>query len=296
VTDAPPTGIALVDKATGWTSHDVVAKSRGLLGTRKIGHSGTLDPAATGLLILGVGRATRLLTFLSGLDKSYTGEAVLGRATSTLDDEGEVTGEWDMAGVTLDQVRAAAAASTGTIRQVPPMVSAKKVGGQRLHELARQGVEIEREAVEVRVELFDVGEAREPGVLPISVRCSSGTYVRSLVADLGAALGGGAHLRNLRRHTIGPFSVDEAVPLEKLSSDAVLAPVETFRGRQPQVVTGNVEVQVRHGQVLAAADLGIDLDEPGADGPWPVVGADGALLAVYVRHRYRGVKPAVVLA
>jgi tRNA pseudouridine55 synthase len=294
---SPLTGIALVDKPEGWTSHDVVAKSRGLLGTRKVGHSGTLDPAATGLLILGVGRATRLLTFLTGLDKTYTGEAVLGRATSTLDDEGETTGQWDMSGVTLDQVRATAAGLTGTIHQVPPMVSAKKVGGQRLHELARQGVEVERAAVEVHVERFDVDEPREPGVFPISVRCSSGTYVRSLAADLGTALGGGAHLRHLRRHAIGRFSVDEAVPLEKLSPEAVLPALETFRGRPPMLVTGDVEAQVRHGQVLAAADLGIDLtDEAEGTGPWPVVDGEGDLLAVYVRPRFRSVKPAMVIA
>ena len=134
---AGPDGVAVVDKPTGWTSHDVVAKSRGLLGTRKVGHSGTLDPDATGVLVLGVGRATRLLTFLSGLDKRYVGEVVLGTATSTLDAAGEVTGTWDMASVGLDEVRRAAVGLTGQIDQVPPMVSAKKVDGRRLHELAR---------------------------------------------------------------------------------------------------------------------------------------------------------------
>jgi tRNA pseudouridine55 synthase len=296
VTKTPqPAGIAFVDKAPGWTSHDVVAKSRGLLGTRKIGHSGTLDPAATGLLILGVGRATRLLTFLSGLDKTYTGEAVLGRATSTLDDEGEVTGEWDMGAVTLADAQAAAATLTGTIRQVPPMVSAKKVGGQRLHELARKGVEVEREPVRVHVGRFDVTEAGESGVFQVAVQCSSGTYVRSLVADLGTALGGGAHLRRLRRHGIGPFSVDEAVPLEDLTPEAVHPPLEAFRGRTAVQVTGDRAVQVRHGQVMAAADLGVDVDDHGDSGPLPVVDEAGRLIAVYVRYRERGVKPAVVL-
>jgi tRNA pseudouridine55 synthase len=299
---AGPSGIALVDKAATWTSHDVVAKSRGILGTRKVGHSGTLDPAATGLLILGVGRATRLLTFLSGLDKSYTGEAVLGVATSTLDDEGEVTGRWDMSTVGLADVRAAAAGLTGAIRQVPPMVSAKKVGGQRLHELARQGVEVEREPVDVHVARFDVGdpvEPGEPGVFPITVTCSAGTYVRSLVADLGTALGGGAHLRDLRRHAIGPFSVDEAVPLEQLSPERVLPPVAVFRGTEPIVAGGDLAARVRHGQLLAVADLGIgDGDDVAgtSKGPWPVVDAGGHLLAVYVRYRPGSVKPAVVLA
>ncbi|MGH9210430.1 MAG: tRNA pseudouridine(55) synthase TruB [Acidimicrobiales bacterium] len=290
-----PEGIALVDKPSGWTSHDVVAKSRGMLGTRKVGHAGTLDPEATGLLVLGVGRATRLLTFLSGLDKTYTGEAVFGVATSTLDASGEVTGTWDMGAVTLEQVRAGAATLTGTIGQVPPMVSAKKVGGRRLHELARAGVEVERAAVEVRVMRFDVGPTAtaEPGVFPITVTCSSGTYVRSLVADLGTALGGGAHLRNLRRLSVGPFSVDEAVPLTGLGPELVAPPLTAFRGREPAVAEDDLAAMVRHGRVLARGRLAIPED---ADGPWPVVDGSGALLAVYVAHRGDTVKPAVVLA
>jgi len=132
-----PDGLAIVDKAAGWTSHDVVAKARGLLGTRKIGHSGTLDPDATGVLLLGVGKVTRLLRYLGLPPKTYEGVIVLGTATSTLDASGEVTGSWDMAGTSLDDVRAAAAALTGDILQVPPMVSAVHVDGRRLHELAR---------------------------------------------------------------------------------------------------------------------------------------------------------------
>jgi tRNA pseudouridine55 synthase len=287
----PPDGIALVDKGPGWTSHDVVAKSRGKLGTKKVGHAGTLDPDATGLLILGVGRATRLLTFMSGLGKTYIGEAVLGVATSTLDASGEETGRWDMSDVEAEAVRAAAAAHTGTILQVPPMVSAKKVDGKRLHELARQGIEIERQPVEVCVERFDVGPPVEPGVYPIEVTCSSGTYIRSLVADLGTALGGGAHLRNLRRLSIGRFDVADAVPIEKLGPEHVLPPLEAFRGTEPVVVSGDVEAAVRHGQVLSVERLGMV-----ASGPQPVVDPDGALLAVYVPHRAGTAKPAVVLA
>ena len=228
---AGPSGVAVVDKPAGWTSHDVVAKARGLLGTRKVGHSGTLDPDATGVLVLGVGRATRLLQFLSGLDKRYAGEVVLGVATTTLDASGEVVGTWDMSGVGLDDVRRAAAGLTGEIDQVPPMVSAKKVEGRRLHELARAGVEVERPPVRVRVDRFEVGEPVEPGVYPIEVTCSAGTYVRSLAADLGAALGGGAHLRALRRLAVGPFTIEEAVPLEQLAPERLLPPVEALRGR-----------------------------------------------------------------
>jgi tRNA pseudouridine55 synthase len=284
-------GVAVVDKPAGWTSHDVVAKARGLLGTRKVGHSGTLDPDATGVLVLGVGRATRLLTYLSGLDKTYTGEVVLGVATSTLDAAGEVTGMWDMSGVAVDEVRRAAKELTGEIRQVPPMVSAKKVGGQRLHALARQGVEVEREAVAVRVDRFDVGEAGEPGVFKVSVTCSSGTYVRSLAADLGAELGGGAHLRNLRRTAVGSYTLDEAVPLDRLAPERVLPPVEALRGRARVAVDGDLLAAVRNGKVLPAAVLGAE-----GDGPWPVVDPAGDLVAVYQRHRGEQVKPGVVLA
>jgi tRNA pseudouridine55 synthase len=286
-------GIAFVDKPAGWTSHDVVAKSRGLLGTKKVGHAGTLDPDATGLLVLGVGRATRLLTFLSGLDKTYTGEAVLGVATASLDASGEVTGTWDMAGVTLGQVRAAAVGLAGDIDQVPPMVSAKKIAGRRLHELAREGVEVERPPVRVHVARFDVGEPTAPCVFPITVTCSSGTYVRSLAADLGTALGGGAHLRNLRRLSVGPFDVDEAVPLDQLGPDRVLPPLTAFRGQNPVVVDDEAAAAVRHGAVLPLDRLGVGSDEPG---PWPVVDGGGSLLAVYLPHKPGTAKPGLVLA
>lgn len=285
-----PVGVAVVDKPSGWTSHDAVAKARGLLGTRRVGHAGTLDPDATGVLVLGVGRATRLLAYVSGLDKSYVGEVVLGTATSTLDASGEVTGTWDMARVGLADVRAAAARLTGDVMQVPPMVSAKQVGGRRLHELARAGVEVERDAVAVRVERFEVAEPVAPGVFPVSVTCSSGTYVRSLAADLGAALGGGAHLRRLRRIAVGPFVSDEAVALEALSGDRLLPPAEALRGRPRVVVDDPVAALVRHGRVFDDEALGV-----AGDGPWAVVDGEGALLAVYERHRGATIKPGVVM-
>jgi tRNA pseudouridine55 synthase len=286
-----PDGVAIVDKPEGWTSHDVVAKARGLLGTRKIGHSGTLDPDATGVLVLGVGRATRLLSYMSGLDKRYVGEVVLGTATTTLDASGEVTGTWDMAGVTLADVRGAAARLTGDIEQVPPMVSAKKVEGRRLHELAREGVEVERKPVPVRVHAFSVGGPVAPGVFPIDVTCSAGTYIRSLAADVGAALGGGAHLRALRRLAVGSFGIDEAVPLEKLGPEHLLPPVEALRGRPQLTVADDLAAAVRHGGVLEGDALGAT-----GDGPWAVLAPDGTLLAVYERHRGTTVKPGVVVA
>ena len=210
-----PDGFSVVDKQSGWTSHDVVARARKVLGERRVGHAGTLDPDATGVLLLGVGRATRLLRFLTALPKTYTGEVVFGRETSTLDSSGETTATHDMT-LTLAEVAAAAATLTGPIMQVPPMVSALKVDGRRLHELAREGIEVEREPRPVTVYRFDVESTPDPLVYRIEVECSAGTYVRSLAADLGHALGGGAHLRALRRTRIGSFGEDEAHPVDAL--------------------------------------------------------------------------------
>ena len=223
--DTGPDGLIVVDKEAGWTSHDVVAKSRGLLGTRKVGHAGTLDPDATGVLLLGVGKATKLLRFLSPLGKAYVGEVVLGTETSTLDAAGDVTATHDMGGVTLTDVRSAAAAFVGDIEQIPPMVSAVKIDGKRLYELARQGIEVERAPRPVTIRSLEVlpGPDDEGGVFTVVVSCSSGTYIRTLAADIGTALGGGAHLRNLRRTSVGPFTLDDAVPLQsgECSSNAM---------------------------------------------------------------------------
>jgi tRNA pseudouridine55 synthase len=286
-----PDGLAVVDKPAGWTSHDVVAKARGLLGTRRVGHSGTLDPDATGVLLLGVGRVTRLLRFLGLPSKTYTGVVVLGVATSTLDASGEATGTWDMGAVDLAQVRAAAARLTGDILQVPPMVSAVQVGGRRLHELAREGVEVEREPRPVTVWRFEVGEPTEPGCYPIEVECSAGTYVRTLAADLGTALGGGAHLRDLRRTAIGPFTVDRAVPLEGLGPEALLPPAAAVGHLESVVADSALAADAVHGRVVPLDRLGAS-----GPGPWAVLDPTGELLAVYEAHRPGTAKPGVVLA
>lgn len=288
---AGPHGLAVVDKAAGWTSHDVVAKARGLLGTRKVGHSGTLDPDATGVLLLGVGKATRLLRYLGLGTKQYTGVIVLGTATTTLDASGEVTGTWAMDGVTLDDVRRAAAALTGDIEQVPPMVSAVRVGGRRLHELAREGIEVARAARPVRVHRFEVGAPTGPGAFPIEVECSSGTYIRTLAADVGTALGGGAHLRDLRRTAIGSFTLDDAVALEALTPEHVLPPAAAVRDLPSLSVGPEVAADVAHGKVLPLERIGA-----AGDGPWPLLDESGTLLAVYEPHGDATAKPAVVLS
>jgi tRNA pseudouridine55 synthase len=279
-------GLVVVDKEAGWTSHDVVAKLRGILRTKKVGHSGTLDPDATGVLLIGVGRVTRLLRFLTALPKTYTGEVVFGVSTSTLDASGEVVATYDM-NVDVDGVRTAASALTGDILQVPPMVSAVQVGGQRLHDLARQGIEVERAARPVTVHRFDVDPTDDPLVFEIAVQCSSGTYIRSLAADLGGALGGGGHLRNLRRTAIGSFTLDEAQPIAAITEDAVLAPAVALRD-YPSITAD--PALVVNGKVLGRDELGVD-----GDGPWAVVDESGRLLAMYEPHRGDTVKPAVVV-
>jgi tRNA pseudouridine55 synthase len=272
------------------TSHDVVGRCRRVFQQKRVGHAGTLDPGATGVLLVGLGPSTRLMQFVSGLPKRYTAEVVLGVSTSTLDDEGEVTGTWEMTSISLDEVRHEAQALTGDIQQVPPMVSALKVGGKLLHELARAGLEVERAPRHVRVARLDVDLTDRPGphgpVLAIDVDCSAGTYVRTLAADLGARLGGGAHLRRLRRHRIGPFVDTEAVTLSALEAEGaperwVLAPAVVLRrsGLTAVIASRDLAADVAHGKLLPLTALGAGSGNE--DGPWAVVDAEGNLLAVY---------------
>jgi tRNA pseudouridine55 synthase len=287
----PVDGLVVVDKEEGWTSHDVVSRCRRIFGQRRVGHAGTLDPDATGILLVGLGRVTRVLRFLTALPKTYTADVVLGTATSTLDASGEVTGTWEMGDVPLDAVRAAAATLTGDILQVPPMVSAVKVGGRRLHALARQGIEVERPARPVTVYRFDVHPGSDRGVVRVEVECSSGTYVRVLAADLGEALGGGAHLRNLRRTKVGSFTVDEARPLASLSPATVLTPAQALRDLDQVVVPSSVLAAIRHGLALDRVPLGV-----AGSGPWGLLDDDHRLLAVYEATDTDRIRPVVVLA
>jgi tRNA pseudouridine55 synthase len=285
------TGLVVIDKEAGWTSHDVVARCRRIFGQRRVGHAGTLDPDATGVLLVGLGRATRLMRFLTALPKTYVAEIVLGTATSTLDASGEVVGEWDMSGVTPDQVRAAATTLTGAIEQVPPMVSAVKIGGRRLHELARQGIEVDRPPRKVTVYRFDVEpDPERPGVYRAEVECSSGTYIRVLAEDIGTALGGGAHIGLLRRTRIGSFGENEMRPLGHLTHDAILTPAQAMRDL-PLVP---VEPQIAD---LIGRGLPLDRIPVGAvgEGPWAMLDEQGNLLAVYEATGTDRIKPAVVL-
>jgi tRNA pseudouridine55 synthase len=289
--DDGPDGFVLVDKPAGWTSHDVVARCRRLIGTRRVGHAGTLDPDATGVLVVGVGRATRLLRFASLLGKAYVGEVVLGTSTSTLDAAGEVTARVDMSGVGIDAVRQAAVSLTGRIEQVPPMVSAVKVGGRRLHELAREGIEVERAARTVDIQRLDVFETGEDLVFRVMVECSSGTYVRVIAADLGERLGGVAHLRALRRVSVGSFRDDETIALDAVAQETVRPPAELVRDLQSVTVEGADLESVRHGRMLERSELGVV-----GDGPWALLDAEGSLVAVAEPRGTDRVHPAVVLS
>ncbi len=289
-------GLVVVDKPTGCTSHDVVGRLRRVYGQRRVGHAGTLDPDATGVLLVGLGRATRLLRFLQETSKSYRATVVFGVATDSLDASGAVLDRVTMR-LTREQIETAAARFVGETDQVPPMVSAIKIGGRRLHELARQGVEVERPARRVRIDRFTV-EGFTDGPYPeaeVVVDCSSGTYVRSLAADLGVALGGCAHLRDLRRLRVGAFEVGESHPLERIESDPlslVLTPAEALRDMARVTVTGEEARAVSHGAVFAPAALPAVGDAPG---PFAVVDPAGTLLAVYER-RGAALKAAVVVA
>ncbi len=278
-------GLLVVDKPAGWTSHDVVAKCRGVFRQKRAGHSGTLDPDATGVLLIGFGHVTKVLSLLTALPKTYTGEVVLGTETSTLDASGETLRTYDMSAVTVDDVRQAAATFVGDILQIPPMVSAVQVGGVRLHELARQGIEIERAARPVTVYRYDVLAEVEPGVFSVVVECSSGTYVRTLAADVGSALGGGAHLRNLRRTAIGSFDVAQGVAVDEQLGEAVmLSPVEALLDYPSAIVNEETAALVRNGRVVPLDAFDMRTDEPSTRKPWAVIDAQGELLAVYEHH------------
>jgi tRNA pseudouridine55 synthase len=286
----PPTvhGIAVVDKPVGVTSHDVVAMLRRRFHERRVGHAGTLDPGATGVLVVGVGWATRLLRFVTDGRKSYTGEVVLGVETDTLDADGRATAVREVAAVDLDHVRALVAEHlVGRIEQVPPMVSAVRVGGRRLHELAREGVEVARDARQVTVDRFDVvavtSEPGGPPVLAAEVDCSAGTYVRVLAADLGALLGTGAHLRNLRRTAVWPFTLEEAAAPDECELLPLAAAVRALDTVQ---IDDETAARIAVGAVLPA---------PAGDGPWAMITEGGDLLAVYEPFDRDRAKPAVVL-
>ena len=274
-------GLVIVDKPTGITSHDVVARIRRLAGTRRVGHAGTLDPMATGVLVIGVEKATRLLGHLTLAEKEYTATIRFGQATDTDDADGEVIAQTSAAGVTREAIEAGAAALTGEIEQVPPGFSAIKVAGKRAYRLAREGAAPQLAARTVTVSSFTVGAVRRDGDLldaDVAVTCSSGTYVRALARDLGAALGVGGHLTALRRTRVGPYDIGQAATLEQLGDSFAVMPLaqaaaRAFRHMNLTEVDAGL---VAHGRRLPASVLS---DVPGT-GPVAAFAPDGTLVAL----------------
>jgi len=275
-----PEGLLLVDKPSGMTSHDAVDIVRRWLGTRKVGHAGTLDPMATGLLVLGVGRATRLLRYLGELPKTYAATGRLGEETDTLDADGEIvrTAPVD---VSLAEVQRACVSLVGESMQTPPAYSAVKVGGRKLYEAARGGEALEAPARPIRVDAFDV-TAFDGRDLEARITCSGGTYVRVLVADVGRSLGCGAHLVGLRRTAIGSLRVEEARP----PGDGTLQPVERAVQHLPSIRLDPEEAR--------AASHGRPLGPAGIPGPYAVLDPEDALVGIY-RDEGPMARPEVIL-
>lgn len=282
-----PDGLVVVDKPGGWTSHDVVGRTRRLARTRKVGHAGTLDPMATGVLLLGVGRATRLLGHLALTDKQYDATVRLGQTTVTDDAEGEVTATADASHLTDADLLAQIALLTGDLQQVPSSVSAVKVDGVRSYARVRAGEQVELAARAVTVSAFDL-VARRGDDLDVRVTCTSGTYVRALARDLGAALGVGAHLTALRRTRVGPFGLEVARTLEALEEgfDAAVLPLDDAVARSfpRRDLTAQEAVDLSYGKKLSPTG------QPGTVGAFA---PDGGCVAL-VEDRGEVARPAVV--
>ncbi|MFB6619416.1 tRNA pseudouridine(55) synthase TruB [Streptomyces sp. NPDC056367] len=279
-----PDGLVIVDKPSGFTSHDVVAKMRGMAKTRRVGHAGTLDPMATGVLVLGVEKATKLLGHLALTEKEYLGTIRLGQDTLTDDAEGEITSSTDASGVTREGVDAGIAKLTGEIMQVPSKVSAIKIKGVRSYKRARDGEDFEIPARPVTVSSFQVYDMREAEAedgtkvvdLVVSVVCSSGTYIRALARDLGADLGVGGHLTALRRTRVGPYKLDRARTLDQLQEELTVMPI----GEAAAAAFPRWDLDARRASLLAN---GVRIEMPdayAADQTVAVFGPEGTLLGL----------------
>ncbi|MFT2817830.1 tRNA pseudouridine(55) synthase TruB [Leifsonia sp. A12D58] len=279
-------GLVLIDKTQGWTSHDAVARTRRLANTRKVGHAGTLDPMATGLLILGINSSTRLLTYVVGLDKEYLATIRLGASTTTDDAEGELlesAAPGAVEALNADAIRAEIAKLTGDIEQAPSSVSAIKVDGKRAYALVRAGEDVQLPKRPVTVSTFElISSTGVDGYLDLSVRvvCSSGTYIRALARDLGAALGVGGHLTSLRRTRIGPFSVADAPTLDDLDmSTALIGPADAATLLFPRLdLSAEQTIDLGHGKRIE-----LDAGQP-ASVPIAAIAPDGRLVGLIERR------------
>jgi tRNA pseudouridine55 synthase len=285
-------GLVIVDKPGGMTSHDVVARVRRLAGTKKVGHAGTLDPMATGVLVIGVEKATRLLGYLTLTEKEYAATIRLGQSTSTDDAEGEITGGAQAADVSAETLAKAVAGLTGDVQQVPPAVSAIKVDGQRAYRLTRAGAAPELKARPVTVYEFTItGTHRGGDLLDVdaTVRCSSGTYIRALARDLGAALGTGGHLTRLRRTRVGGYRIEDARTLEQLAGRFEVLPLAQAAAAAfpSRALTADEAHRLAHGGRLAATTS--------AAGPSAAYAPDGTLIALVTEESGQA-RPLVVFA
>ena len=269
-------GIIIIDKPSGWTSMDVCAKLRGILHTKKVGHAGTLDPMATGVLPIFVGQATRAVSFAESGQKEYVAGLKLGLVTNTQDTSGETLGTHP-ASVTRTELEAVLPRFTGEIEQIPPMYSAIKIGGKKLYELARRGEEVERKPRPVTIYELEVVEQTAPDAFTLRIRCSKGTYVRTLCHDIGRALGCGGCMSALRRTMAAGFTLADAVTLERvqLEGESLLQPVDSLFRAHPayHIHTERAEALCRNGNPLAPPDAP-------ADGLYRVYGRDGTFLCL----------------
>ncbi|GAB3563084.1 tRNA pseudouridine(55) synthase TruB [Arthrobacter alkaliphilus] len=280
-------GLVIVDKPQGWTSHDVVGRMRRLAGTRKVGHAGTLDPMATGVLVLGINKATRLLTYIVGTSKTYSATIRLGEATITDDAEGDVTESRSAAGVTEDAIRAGVARLSGEIQQVPSSVSAIKVNGERSYARVRSGQEVKLAARPVTIHRFEIHAIRRVDGgrvvdIDVTVECSSGTYIRALARDLGEALGVGGHLTALRRTHVGPYSLEQARTLEQLAEDLeVLDMSAAARALMPNRELSEAETtEISFGRRIAAGPGAGTAHAATAENPAAAFSPSGELVAL----------------
>ncbi|WP_183518653.1 tRNA pseudouridine(55) synthase TruB [Mycolicibacterium sp. BK634] len=288
---SPAPGIVVVDKPAGMTSHDVVGRCRRIFGTRKVGHAGTLDPMATGVLVVGIERATKILGLVTATSKSYAATIRLGRSTSTEDAEGEVLQDISAEHVTDEQIQAGIANLRGEISQRPSSVSAVKVDGKRAYQLVREGQDVQLAERTVRIDRFDVHDIRRDGPfidVDVEVDCSSGTYIRALARDLGDGLGVGGHLTTLRRTRVGGYGLDHARSLEELAESPQLsysldeACLLAFPRRD---ITPEEAEDTSHGRPLTAG---------GIDGVYAATDPDGRVIAL-LEDKGGRTKPVVVI-
>ncbi len=287
-------GLVLIDKPAGLTSHDVIARLRKIYGQKRIGHAGTLDPEATGLLVVALGNITRLLDHFQAKTKKYSGEVVFGIETDSYDSTGAVVSKVEVPSLDLGLLGRTIAGMHGEISQLPPVVSALKVDGKRLYQYHRESLAVEIKPRNIHINSLSFSQADEPNVIRIEVVCGAGTYIRSIAHDLGQALGVGAHLRNLRRLQSGSFSVDEARSIEDIGNDTTMHPASALRDFTVVGLGGSLVSRARDGSKVVLEGMTSDqvvLFDAGQG----LLTEWGQLVGLYKRHSGDVYEPSVIL-